>query len=116
MYFNNTLNSDPHTFNQYKPNPCNFNDLQAMIAHFSQPIFKKPLNPQSIVIDSAEGKGKWTVSEQKCYIKFIQANMEEMRCRIKRKSEKVFLQMSKLVKTRSADQCRSHHQKILKYH
>ena len=33
-----------------------------------------------------------------------------------RKVKKVFLKMSREVKTRSADQCRSHHQKILQYH
>lgn len=39
-----------------------------------------------------------------------------MREKSTRKSKKVFLQMSLKVKTRTADQCRSHHQKILKYH
>ena len=33
-----------------------------------------------------------------------------------RRSHKIFILMSKEVKTRSADQCRSHHQKIIKYH
>lgn len=33
-----------------------------------------------------------------------------------RKSQKVFLHMARIVKSRTADQCRSHHQKILKYH
>jgi hypothetical protein len=33
-----------------------------------------------------------------------------------RRSQKMFIQMSRAVKTRTADQCRSHHQKILKYH
>jgi hypothetical protein len=36
--------------------------------------------------------------------------------KLSRKSKKVFLKMSQLVKSRTADQCRSHHQKILKYH
>lgn len=39
-----------------------------------------------------------------------------MSSKLSRKSQKVFLKMSHLVKTRTADQCRSHHQKILKYH
>lgn len=39
-----------------------------------------------------------------------------MTCSELRKANKVFLKMSKLVKTRTPDQCRSHHQKILKYH
>lgn len=39
-----------------------------------------------------------------------------METKLTRKSKKVFLNMSKVVKTRTADQCRSHHQKILIYH
>jgi hypothetical protein len=42
--------------------------------------------------------------------------MAEMGCRVLRKTEKVFLRMAQQVRTRTADQCRSHHQKILKYH
>ena len=33
-----------------------------------------------------------------------------------RRAQKIFILMSQEVKTRSADQCRSHHQKIMKYH
>lgn len=39
-----------------------------------------------------------------------------MSSKLSRKSKKVFLKMSQLVRSRTADQCRSHHQKILKYH
>jgi hypothetical protein len=39
-----------------------------------------------------------------------------MRKKSLRKSHKVFLKMSKIIKTRTADQCRSHHQKVIKYH
>lgn len=63
-----------------------------------------------------QGKGKWTREEQRAYIQFIRENMAEMETKLMRKSRKVFLNMSKLVRTRTADQCRSHHQKILLYH
>lgn len=33
-----------------------------------------------------------------------------------RKANRVFLKMAKIIGTRSADQCRSHHQKTKKYH
>jgi len=33
-----------------------------------------------------------------------------------RKSQKVNQKMSKFIKTRSGEQCRSHHQKMMKYH
>lgn len=39
-----------------------------------------------------------------------------MESRVRRKSKKVFLGMSKVVKTRTPDQCRSHHQKVLTNH
>lgn len=72
---------------------------------------KQRLNPSG----EEEGKGKWTKNEQKAYIEFLIDNKEEMSSKLARKSQKVFLKMSLLVKTRTADQCRSHHQKILKY-
>jgi len=61
MYYNNTLNYKPNTFNPYTPHACSLNDLQVMFNHFPHPSFKTPIKYQSIVID-AEGKGKWTVS------------------------------------------------------
>lgn len=39
-----------------------------------------------------------------------------MDSRALRKSAKVFLNMSRHVRTRTPDQCRSHHQKVLKSH
>jgi hypothetical protein len=62
------------------------------------------------------GTGKWTIEEQRVYIEFLKKNIEEMRGKVSRKSQKVFLKMSRLIKTRTPDQCRSHHQKILMYH
>lgn len=35
---------------------------------------------------------------------------------IYRKEKKIFKQMSEFVRTRVPDQCRSHHQKMLKFH
>jgi hypothetical protein len=63
-----------------------------------------------------EGRGKWTITEQKIYISFLEENLEEMECRALRKTEKVYMKMAREVRTRTADQCRSHHQKVLKYH
>jgi hypothetical protein len=39
-----------------------------------------------------------------------------MSTRETRKINKVFQKMSKVILTRTADQCRSHHQKVVKYH
>ena len=61
-------------------------------------------------------KGLWTPVEQVTYINFLKERKEEMDISALRRSQKIFIMMSKVVKTRSADQCRSHHQKIIKYH
>jgi len=34
----------------------------------------------------------------------------------KRKELRMFLQLSRAIKTRTPDQCRSHHQKMIKHH
>jgi hypothetical protein len=36
--------------------------------------------------------------------------------KIERRDSKINVLMSKAIHTRSADQCRSHHQKMIKYH
>jgi len=63
-----------------------------------------------------EGKGKWTAEEQSLYITYLEQNFDDMTNSVARKVNKVFLNMSRIIGTRSADQCRSHHQKILKCH
>lgn len=97
----------------------------------SLPFLSLPLNPPPRTLSGVnaggwrsaemgwgeqEGKGKWSISEQKIYISFLEENLQEMGCRTLRKTEKVFMHMARQVRTRTADQCRSHHQKILKYH
>ena len=66
--------------------------------------------------DERWGKGLWTPIEQMAYINFLKERKQEMDISTLRRSHKIFILMSKEVKTRSADQCRSHHQKIIKYH
>ena len=66
--------------------------------------------------DDRWGKGLWNSIEQAAYIKFLKEKKPEMDVSTLRRSHKIFILMSKEVKTRSADQCRSHHQKIIKYH
>lgn len=66
--------------------------------------------------NQSSGKGKWNRAEQIAYVDFLDKNIEDMSTKLARKSRKVFLNMALLVKSRSADQCRSHHQKVLNYH
>ncbi|KAM3131291.1 hypothetical protein pb186bvf_016609 [Paramecium bursaria] len=59
-----------------------------------------------------QSKGHWKLKEQRLYKKFIENNIELLtRPNIKKKS-KFFNLMSEAIKTRSASQCRSHHQKF----
>jgi hypothetical protein len=50
------------------------------------------------------------------YAEFLQRYSDKINDQKFRKEIKVFKQISLFVKTRTSDQCRSHHQKILKIH
>lgn len=50
------------------------------------------------------------------YLEFAKENSVALENKENRRSSKVFKQMAKVVITRSADQCRSHHQKMEKKH
>ena len=69
---------------------------------------KKIYNPQFY-------KGKWTPRQQLAYIHFLQTHSYLIENSLQRKSKKAFLTMSYAIQTRDADQCRSHHQKMIQY-
>ncbi|CAD8078437.1 unnamed protein product [Paramecium sonneborni] len=56
--------------------------------------------------------GHWTQKEHRLYSQFIETNKEIMMKSDMKKQEKIFKQMSCVIKTRSPSQCRSHHQKF----
>ncbi|CAD8079360.1 unnamed protein product [Paramecium sonneborni] len=56
--------------------------------------------------------GHWTQKEHKLYLQFIEKNKEIMMKSDMKKQEKIFKQMSLVIKSRSPSQCRSHHQKF----
>jgi hypothetical protein len=59
----------------------------------------------------------WRLPENKAYMQFLQENEELFySSRSQRKAAKINVLMSAAVGTRSPDQCRSHHQKMVKYH
>ncbi|CAK57080.1 unnamed protein product (macronuclear) [Paramecium tetraurelia] len=60
-------------------------------------------------------KGHWTNKEHRLYIQFIESHKEIMSDSDQKKMNKIFKQMSDFLKTRSASQCRSHHQKFNPY-
>lgn len=43
---------------------------------------------------------------------FLKANKEKFGDREARRTDKIFREMAKAIRTRGADQCRSHHQKM----
>ncbi|CAD8206362.1 unnamed protein product [Paramecium pentaurelia] len=57
-------------------------------------------------------KGHWTNKEHRLYLQFIESHIEIMSDSDQKKMNKIFKQMSDFIKTRSASQCRSHHQKF----
>ena len=50
------------------------------------------------------------------YIEFLCENRDQLRDKLSRKSQKVFLHMSFTIASRTPEQCRTHHQKMVKYH
>ena len=60
--------------------------------------------------------GKWSGKEEVKYVRFLQSNRDDMEETQNRRKGKVFVRMSKFVRSRNSDQCRSHHQKLIKYY
>lgn len=56
--------------------------------------------------------GHWKSEEQVLYMVFLRSNRDKFVDREIRRSEKIFREMARAIKTRGADQCRSHHQKM----
>lgn len=61
-------------------------------------------------------KGKWTGSEEMRYVNFLEKNGTLFEQQRTRKLCKVFIRMAKFIRTRTSNQCRSHHQKMTLYH
>lgn len=61
-------------------------------------------------------KGKWSGKEEVKYIQFLKDNLSIMEDKESRIKSKIFIKMSKKVRSRNSDQCRSHHQKLVEYY
>lgn len=73
--------------------------------------------PARVNIDSNFNYSLWSINENAAYMYFLEAhNWLFERSNSDRRLLKINVLMSLWVKTRSADQCRSHHQKMMKYH
>lgn len=56
--------------------------------------------------------GVWSCQENKIYLEFLRKNKNDFASEVARRSSKVFYYLSKALKKRTPDQCRSHHQKL----
>lgn len=60
--------------------------------------------------------GEWNYQENQVYLQFMIDNTADFLSERTRRKTKVFYRLSKILKKRTPDQCRSHHQKLqLKY-
>ncbi len=56
--------------------------------------------------------GSWSPQENRIYLEFLMNYQEDFKTEEMRRKNKVFYKISKLLKRRTPDQCRSHHQKL----
>jgi hypothetical protein len=60
--------------------------------------------------------GSWNLHENRLYLKFMRDHRADFETEKNRRRTKVFYRLSKVLKKRTPDQCRSHHQKLqIKY-
>ena len=57
--------------------------------------------------------GRWSAHEEIKYCGFLKNNMQLLNDPQKRKTKKVFERMASALHSRDAEQCRSHHQKMM---
>jgi hypothetical protein len=102
---------------------CALNYLMAGQGTFPlipQPVEKKPFSApyisHSLSSPLPTSIGKWTQEEQYSYVEFLCDHLDHFRSKVTRKTQKVFLQMSHTIQSRTSEQCRTHHQKMLKFH
>lgn len=56
--------------------------------------------------------GEWSYQENQVYLQFMIDNIIEFSTESARRRARVFFRLSKILKRRTPDQCRSHHQKL----
>ncbi|CAK91827.1 unnamed protein product (macronuclear) [Paramecium tetraurelia] len=61
---------------------------------------------------SSRVNGHWSKLEHQLYLQFVNDHEEILRSKYDKKSKKIFKLMSQCILTRTATQCRSHHQKF----
>lgn len=62
-------------------------------------------------------KNRWSSKENKIYVQYLKNNKDMFKDKESRKKGKVLHRLAKLIKKRTYEQVKSHHQKmIIKYH
>ena len=102
--------SDPFSEKQSDYRPPSTEDKNNSVCVLSRKQKRKQRNKRLF------NQSMWTLQENILYKQFLKENKKlfEPDQNRARKIMKINLLMSKYVKTRSSDQCRSHHQKIMK--
>ena len=57
--------------------------------------------------------GVWTEEERNRYVLYVSNNLDVFQNSLQRRNRKIFEGMSKRIRTRNPNQCRSHHQKMM---
>ncbi|CAD8102363.1 unnamed protein product [Paramecium primaurelia] len=67
-----------------------------------------------LVDDESQSRvnGHWTKQEHLLYLEFVKSHESILKSKYDKKSKKIFKLMSQFIPTRTATQCRSHHQKF----
>ena len=60
--------------------------------------------------------GRWSGKEEVKYIRYLKENIELMKDKENRIKNQLFAKMAKQIKSRTSDQCRSHHHKLMEYY
>ncbi|CAD8107024.1 unnamed protein product [Paramecium sonneborni] len=70
---------------------------------------KGPLSEED---SQTRANGHWTQQEHQLYLEFVKSHESILKSKYDKKSKKIFKLMSSYIPTRTATQCRSHHQKF----
>ncbi|CAD8074302.1 unnamed protein product [Paramecium primaurelia] len=85
-------------------------DIQRQSQVLQEPLCIK--NETERDIYQTKLNGHWTQQEHELYLEFIKNHFDILKSQYDKKSKKIFKMMSQFILTRTATQCRSHHQKF----
>ncbi|CAD8206938.1 unnamed protein product [Paramecium pentaurelia] len=78
----------------------------------SKGVINKGYTHRNDVDTSQRVNGHWSQQEHQMYLQFVNDHQDILKSKYDKKSKKIFKLMSQSIFTRTATQCRSHHQKF----